>query len=237
MYHCEYCGKEVYENYGSGRFCSRSCANGWVSSHQSDESKRKKVEAGRKNLTRHPENLVQNNLDNRDYMDKFKLSASLSKTPEVRKKLSDALVGRTLSDETRNKISDKVRLSHAEGRNSGWKTRKGVESSAEKFWRGVLDDNGILYQQECKVNKPGPGCYFLDFLLDGNVDLEIDGHQHYYEESRILSDKVRDEYLGSIGFIVYRIKFVNPENSLRVQEDIDRFLAWYGDLKAKLNEL
>ena len=28
MYICEKCGKEVYEKFGSGRFCSRSCANG-----------------------------------------------------------------------------------------------------------------------------------------------------------------------------------------------------------------
>lgn len=27
MYICEKCGKEVYEKYGSGRFCSRQCAN------------------------------------------------------------------------------------------------------------------------------------------------------------------------------------------------------------------
>lgn len=27
LYVCETCGKEVYEKFGSGRFCSRSCAN------------------------------------------------------------------------------------------------------------------------------------------------------------------------------------------------------------------
>jgi hypothetical protein len=28
-YHCEYCNKEVFEKYGSGRFCSQKCANGF----------------------------------------------------------------------------------------------------------------------------------------------------------------------------------------------------------------
>lgn len=109
---------------------------------------------------------------------------------------------------------------------SGWLTRRNQESYAEAFWRKVLENNQIPFEQEYKVNKPGPGCYFLDFLLPGNVDLEIDGHQHY-EQSRKEHDKRRDEYLTSQGYIVYRIKYVNPKNSLRVKEDIDRFLEWY----------
>lgn len=43
MYNCERCKKEVSVNYGSGRFCSRSCANArtWT-----DEDKMKKSIAG-----------------------------------------------------------------------------------------------------------------------------------------------------------------------------------------------
>ena len=50
MYLCEQCGKEVYEVYGSGKFCSRSCANKYVALNQSSEAKARKVELGRKNL-------------------------------------------------------------------------------------------------------------------------------------------------------------------------------------------
>lgn len=50
MYLCEQCGKEVYEVYGSGRFCSRSCANKYVALNQPPEAKARKVELGRKNL-------------------------------------------------------------------------------------------------------------------------------------------------------------------------------------------
>lgn len=50
MYICEQCGKEVYEVYGSGRFCNRSCANKYVALHQSPEAKARKIALGRKNL-------------------------------------------------------------------------------------------------------------------------------------------------------------------------------------------
>lgn len=69
----------------------------------------------------------------------------------------------------------------------------------------------------------------MTFLLPGNVDLEIDGHQHY-EESRKIKDAARDEYLRSQGYVVYRIKYVNPLNSLKVKEDIERFLSWYKEI-------
>lgn len=45
QHHCENCGKLMTEYYGSGRFCSRSCSNGYNSKHQSEEARRKKIEA------------------------------------------------------------------------------------------------------------------------------------------------------------------------------------------------
>lgn len=42
MYICRHCGKEVYEPFGSGKFCSRACAN---SRTFSDEAKQKKRDA------------------------------------------------------------------------------------------------------------------------------------------------------------------------------------------------
>lgn len=226
MYKCEQCGKDHDGTYGSGRFCCRSCSNRWVALNQSSEAKARKIEKGKSNLIPHSENLVQYRDTGISHSERMRRVMS---NPQIRKKISDKLVGRTLSEESRYKISKKVRLSHIDGRNKGWTTRKNQESYAEKFWKTVLDNNGITYQQEYKVNKPGPGCYFLDFLLQGNVDLEIDGHQHY-EESRKVKDEVRDEYLKSLGYVVYRIKYVNPSNSLKVKEDIERFLSWYEEV-------
>lgn len=218
--YCEYCGKLMKERYATGRFCNHSCSSGWVGLNQSDEAKAYKVSIGKYNLIPHPENL-QRGLP---WTEERKLKHS--------KLMSKIMTGKSLSKETRKKLSVSVKRSHKEGKNKGWTTRKNQESYAEAFWRRVLDNNNIPYEQEHKVLKDNrtSGCYFLDFLLtDKNVDLEIDGHQHY-EEDRKCHDKIRDEYLTSKGFIVYRIKWINPKNSLKVKEDIDKFLEWYNTL-------
>lgn len=122
------------------------------------------------------------------------------------------------------------------GTHKGW-TSRNIVSYPEKFWKGVLENNGIKY----KFNAPIPkkllgvensgGFYFLDFLIGGNIDLEIDGKQHGYDE-RIKSDIIRDELLTKNGFIVYRIawnEIVSPEGSALMKEKIDRFLKWLNE--------
>jgi len=141
-----------------------------------------------------------------------------------------------LSEETRKKISESVRKAYKEGRNPGWTIRRKQESYAEGFWKTVLVNNNIPFEQEKRVPKSSLGIigskhsYFLDFYLtDKNVDLEIDGHQHY-EESRKQHDAYRDQKLKEAGYVVYRIKYTNPKNSVVVQEDVERFLNWYNSL-------
>lgn len=73
-----------------------------------------------------------------------------------------------------------------------------------------MENNHIKYQREVVVGK-----YFLDFVI-GNIDLEIDGKQHQYAD-RKASDIIRDAYLRSIGFFVYRIRW-NEINSLTGSE-------------------
>ena len=239
---CEQCGKEHDGKFGSGRFCNRSCSTRWVALHQLSDAKNRKIEAGRKNLIPHPENLIGST--NHPWTPELKEANSnrmrqIMSIPENRKRISDKLMGRPISPEAREKISKKVKKSHEDGRNKGWITRKNQESYAEAFWRNVLENNHIDYQQEYAVPRSslglsGGGCYFLDFLLPGNVDLEIDGHQHY-EQSRKDHDHFRDLKLREAGYIVYRIKYTNPKNSIRVREDIDRFLDWYSDLLRRIN--
>jgi len=43
QYICEYCNKIMKKKFGSGRFCNRSCSNGWVSKNQSEQSIYKKT--------------------------------------------------------------------------------------------------------------------------------------------------------------------------------------------------
>jgi very-short-patch-repair endonuclease len=51
------------------------------------------------------------------------------------------------------------------------------------------------------------GFYIVDFLIPVpyNVIIEIDG-SHHYKGDMIRKDKVRDEYLEGLGYIVLRIK-------------------------------
>lgn len=86
----------------------------------------------------------------------------------------------------------------AEGKHKGWQSRNLV-SYPEQFWKRVLENNNIEYSFNHVVKKKELGLndmsnYFLDFLIDNRIDLEIDGKQHKYPD-RIESDKLRDSLL------------------------------------------
>lgn len=120
-----------------------------------------------------------------------------------------------------------------EGKHIGWTTRK-IRSYAELFWEKVLKNNKLQYESEYVIKKTDigideNGCYFLDFLIDGCIDLEIDGKQHQYEE-RKEHDMLRDERLRTVGFIIYRIPWINPVESDKVKKQIDSFMEWYHSL-------
>lgn len=127
-----------------------------------------------------------------------------------------------------------------EGKHIGWKTRK-IRSYAELFWERVLKNNKFQYEPEYVLKKTDinineQGCYFLDFLIDGYIDLEIDGKQHRYEE-RKEHDALRDERLKTNGFMIYRIPWMNPVQSEKVQKQIDDFIEWYNDLNNNQSDL
>ena len=102
-----------------------------------------------------------------------------------------------------------------EGRHKGW-TSRNIESYPEKFFKEVLDNNGISYTRELPLKKEDGSNYFLDFVINKNdkiIDLEIDGKQHTYED-RAESDRIRDEFIKNKGFLVYRI----PWNTINSEE-------------------
>lgn len=130
----------------------------------------------------------------------------------------------------RIKSKESIKRVIAEGRFVGWQTRN-IKSYAEIFWHKVLQNNGIEYIAEYFLDKK----YFLDFYIIKNgieIDLEIDGKQHKYED-RIEHDKIRDEYIKSKGIVVYRIDWneINSESgSLMMKEKIDNFLDFYNNI-------
>lgn len=148
-----------------------------------------------------------------------------------------------LWDENNKKIPSKKRIEAAKkvqerllanGTHKGWQSRN-IISYPEQFWINVLENNGIKYSFNHVVNKrkdlglDDSSNYFLDFLISDNIDLEIDGKQHKYEDRKI-SDKIRDEFLTKNGFIVYRVEWneINSDDGKRLmKEKINKFLKFY----------
>ena len=143
--------------------------------------------------------------------------------------------GKQISSDNRREASRKVQQKLlAEGRHKGWQSRN-IISYPEQFWMEVLKNNNIDYSFNHVVNKKthlgldDNSNYFLDFLINGNIDLEIDGKQHKYED-RAESDRIRDEILTKNNFIVYRVEWneINSETGKQhMKEKIDKFLEFY----------
>lgn len=108
------------------------------------------------------------------------------------------------SDETKRKISEARRKYISEHPESmpyiKYHHSKG-ESYAERYFRKILEKCNISFKQEVRV-----GTYSLDFLI-GNIDLEIDGEQHYTDKRIIESDKRRTKLLEERGYVVKRVRW------------------------------
>lgn len=113
-----------------------------------------------------------------------------------------------------------------DGTHSGWKSRN-KPSYAELFFMDVLKNNNIKYEFEKICGK-----YFIDFAIESKkIALEIDGRQHLMED-RKKSDNLKDDFLKSDGWSVYRIpwKSINTESGKSfIKKEIDKFLEFYNN--------
>lgn len=220
---CLYCGKELKSK--RNKFCDHSCSAKYNNArrHLSSETKEKIS----KTFTEKYGKIVE---------EKHLSHCVICGKEFVPYKLKNKRFSstKTCSDECahllkilRSKESQEKLLK--EGRHKGWQSRN-IISYAEQFWINVLQNNNIEYQKEYYFGK-----YFLDFYIvkgDKQIDLEIDGKQHLYQE-RKQHDKERDEYLKNNNIIVYRIAWNNINNNdgkKEMQGKIDDFLAWYTNL-------
>ena len=122
----------------------------------------------------------------------------------TRLKLVEAGKRQTCSQETRDKIS-KSRIRYLKEHPDQVPyllnhSRKG-ESFPEKYWREILTVAGIDFEQERQVS-----IYRLDFAI-GNLDLEIDGEQHYLDKRILSSNRRRDEELRAQGWKIIRVRW------------------------------
>lgn len=240
LYYCSKCGKAVYEKYGSGKFCSRKCANSRTFSKETNEKRSKSVKAyfercpeakERSSITMQKLNALQYNKDlelhtikEKKYCKECnKRISSNNKTGFCRQHIS-------LSESWRKNLSDKMKENLQKGKCMSWQSRN-ISSYAERFWIKVLDNNHIDYLREFKVDVDKNKRYFLDFLIEKNgkkIDLEIDGKQHKYAE-RVEHDISRDDTLSNLGYCVYRIDWneINSEQGkLKMKSKIEDFLQW-----------
>jgi very-short-patch-repair endonuclease len=88
------------------------------------------------------------------------------------------------------------------------------ESYPEKYFDKIFKKTNLQYIRYCTVNR-----YELDFaFVDKGIDLEIDGDQHYLDETIIKSDERRNIYLSKNGWEIIRIKWSNYQKLNRIQK-------------------
>lgn len=106
------------------------------------------------------------------------------------------------------------------------------ESYPEKYFREWLEKENISFIQEYSF-----GLYSFDFLVNGIIDLEIDGAQHKVDKRVKVSDEKRDIKAKEAGYIVYRISW--PDYKLI--EDKESFLLklknYFNDIKNEYPEI
>lgn len=220
---CECCGKVMNERFGSGRFCSRVCAN--TRAHSDSTRQKIKVSLDKtwsiKQATVIPKRVC--------CVCHTKITNS-NKTGFCQNCLRHSPEGLAKLSECRKQTYETCK---ANGTHKGWQSRN-ITSYAEKFWQQVLDNNNFTYEREFLVTCNNTH-YFLDFKLvkgDKIIDLEIDGKQHTYAD-RAEADVIRDNNLQSLGYIIYRISW-NEINSVvgnaLMKSKIDDFLDFYNSL-------
>lgn len=110
---------------------------------------------------------------------------------------------RTHSEETRNKISKSRKKFLTENPDMipyKLNHKSKGESYPEKYFREWLEKENISFEQEYQFK-----LYSFDFLIDGRIDLEIDGDQHILDEKIKEHDKKRDKITTDNGYLVKRI--------------------------------
>ena len=221
---CEKCGKVITEKYGSGRFCSKSCAN----SRQHSEETKNKMSIANKGKIPYNKNKI---LSKTIYYCSIcgKQLRRKTKTGFCQDCLNNSDVGKQYRADIGKVIQEKL---IASGKHIGWQSRN-ILSYPEKFWISVLNNNNIPFQPNYPIKqKDNVNYYFLDFYIEKNdkkIDLEIDGKQHKYED-RIWHDIIRDEYIKSLGYIIYRIDWneINSKNGKQlIETKIKDFIDFY----------
>ena len=222
---CEKCGKVMTEKFGSGRFCSRACANSRIVT----DTHRQKTSASLKNINRIARitnttinSSVQRHIKAKHAYDQNPHCCAICKVVLPYNKRYRKLCGNATCQSIY--LSQALTKAHAEGRHPNFKYHN-EESYPEKYFKQVLINHNIPFKTQVPVFN-GKNYFHLDFELCDKIDLEIDGRLHD-DAPQIAHDKWRDEVVISQGYKVYRFKWINPKKEQQMQLKIKEFLDWY----------
>ncbi len=135
---------------------------------------------------------------------------------EVREKISSSKLGSKVSDETKKKISNTIRMQYINGtRNLGWSKTK-----TEQRFEQLLINNSIKYIYQwfipCVINNKSTVKFFDFKVEDKNILVEIDGDYWHcntsigiwpkkeYQIKNIENDRFKENLSKSNGYKLYR---------------------------------
>lgn len=130
-------------------------------------------------------------------------------------------IGHLHTEEFKKKLAEVARY-NAKNHINGWKAGSStIPNKYEKFTEEFLVSHGISYVREFRVSQSSLGkkgsYYQFDFLINGHIDLEIDGSSHSDEY-----DHERDSHVSKL-YDVYRIKHHDSLEELEVE--LNRFVS------------
>lgn len=194
---CETCGIIMTSLFGSGRYCSRKCAN----SRKHSEITKLKIKTTL--LSKHggqKKNTCVICNSNISVRNKNNICINCLRTTKYGKNLLHDFAIKANETKSKNGYTPK------------WLDNYTVPKS-ERFWTKILNMFHISYEREVPVKHINTN-YMLDFYIEINdikIDLEIDGSYHN-QKNMIVHDLERDNFLKSQGFIIYRIPWKSSKS-------------------------
>lgn len=216
MFICKYCGKE---------FETKQKLGGHVSSHfRGDEyskKRKKKIEKkkGENNICCFCGEKIENGLKLGAHITNCKLNPNRN---NIINKIIESRKNYKITDETKNKISESMKVAHKEKRawNIGMSRWNNEKSYPEKFFGKVIENefNNKDYTSEYPIS-----IYSLDFAwVDLKKGIEIDGEQHERFEEYRNRDNIKDRICKEMGWEILRIKWKDLYNDTKNMINIAR---------------
>lgn len=183
-----------------------------------------KIHLGRDPIDRFGESRAWSKGKTKDTDIRVALAAKKQREAYANGTLESKFLGKHHSEKTKRLLSQKAKLIVKEGRN-GWKSGDShKQNQYEKFTHDFLDAHGIQFKEEVTIPKSvfgKTGSYYqFDFLVNEQIDLEIDGTSHC-NPAVARHDLERDEAV-STRYVVYRI--VHHDNLEKLETGLNKFL-------------